>query len=273
MGRKLRSPTLERLDEYNRQQTGGVRNAGDPVNDPVAIRARAERAQHAAVASEAVRFHGGRCTGAARRWCSSAKASTTTSTNRSATTSAASTIVDATRDAIAAATRGNVSIYAIDPRGLVTPGADLIESSGGAFDEPNLGLGVQSAMKELRLSQDSLRELADETGGFAAVNRDGYLRHPDVQPATPAATASGSDHRASPTPLGGVHGAVHHPATTAAQRDPDTVPVGAGFCGASLTALSVTWVRMLSCRSSSRMRVLRSVSSSAPPRPRPAATR
>jgi hypothetical protein len=85
---------------------------------------------------------------------------------------ASSTIVDATRDTIAAATRGNVSIYAIDPRGLVTPGADLIESSGAGAAEPNLGLGVNSAMNELRLSQDSLRELADETGGFAAVNRN-----------------------------------------------------------------------------------------------------
>src|SRR5204862_4273838 len=43
IGRKLRSPTLERLDEYNRQQQAGSRNAGDPVNDPVAF----ERVQNA----------------------------------------------------------------------------------------------------------------------------------------------------------------------------------------------------------------------------------
>jgi hypothetical protein len=65
-----------------------------------------------------------------------------------------------------------VSIYAIDPRGLTVPGSELIETSGGVVDDPNLGLGIQSAMNELRLSQDSLRELADETGGFAAVNRN-----------------------------------------------------------------------------------------------------
>src|SRR6185503_3046726 len=58
------------------------------------------------------------------------------------------------------------------PRGLAVPGADLIETSGVVSDEPNLGLGLQSAMNELRLSQDSLRELADETGGFASVNRN-----------------------------------------------------------------------------------------------------
>ena len=37
VGRKLRSPTLERLDEYNRLQTAGVRRAGDPVNDPLGM--------------------------------------------------------------------------------------------------------------------------------------------------------------------------------------------------------------------------------------------
>jgi VWFA-related protein len=86
--------------------------------------------------------------------------------------SAASDIITYTRDAIAAATRGNVSIYSVDPRGLMTPGSDLIETSGVASDEPNLGLGLQSSMEELRLSQDSLRELSEETGGFAFVNRN-----------------------------------------------------------------------------------------------------
>ena len=171
MGRKLRSPTLERLDEYNRQQTAGTRNAGDPVNDPAGF----ERAQNARSLLQSLQklsdfmsgLHGRR------------KALVLVSEgidydiyNLFDNNSSASTIIDATRDAIAAATRGNVSIYAIDPRGLAVPGAELIETSGVVTGEPNLGLGVQSAMDELRLSQDSLRELADETGGFASVNRN-----------------------------------------------------------------------------------------------------
>jgi VWFA-related protein len=171
MGRKLRSPTLERLDEYNRQQTAGTRNAGDPVNDPAGF----ERAQNARSLLQSLQklsdfmsgLHGRR------------KALVLVSEgidydiyNLFDNNSSASTIIDATRDAIAAATRGNVSIYAIDPRGLAVPGSELIETSGVAADEPNLGLGIQSAMNELRLSQDSLRELADETGGFASVNRN-----------------------------------------------------------------------------------------------------
>jgi VWFA-related protein len=171
MGRKLRSPTLERLDEYNRQQTAGTRNAGDPVNDPAGF----ERAQNARSLLQSLQklsdfmsgLHGRR------------KALVLVSEgidydiyNLFDNNSSASTVIDATRDAIAAATRGNVSIYAIDPRGLAVPGSELIETSGVAADEPNLGLGIQSAMNELRLSQDSLRELADETGGFASVNRN-----------------------------------------------------------------------------------------------------
>ena len=171
MGRKLRSPTLERLDEYNRQRQAGTRNAGDPVNDPSAF----ERAYNARGMLDSLRklsdfmagLHGRR------------KALVLVSEgidydiyNTFDNNSAASDILNSTRDAIAAATRGNVSIYAVDPRGLMTPGGDLIESSGVAGDEPNLGLGVQSAMEELRLSQDSLRELSDETGGIAFVNRN-----------------------------------------------------------------------------------------------------
>src|SRR5262245_237369 len=171
IGRKLRSPTLERLDDYNRQRASGLRNAGDPVNDPAAF----ERAHNARNMLDSLRklsdvmagLHGRR------------KALVLVSEgidyniyNLFDNNSAASDIIDSTRDAIAAATRANVSIYSVDPRGLMTPGSELIETSGVAADEPNLGLGLQSSMEELRLSQDSLRELSEETGGFAFVNRN-----------------------------------------------------------------------------------------------------
>lgn len=81
----------------------------------------------------------------------------------------ASAVIGDTHDAIAAATRGNVIIYAIDPRGLQTGTEDLIAVSSTLDDGSP---GTQSAMSELRRSQDSLRVLADATGGFAAVNRN-----------------------------------------------------------------------------------------------------
>ena len=83
--------------------------------------------------------------------------------------STASAVIADTHDAIAAATRGNVTIYAIDPRGLATGTEELI---GVSSTLPDAGLGVQSIMSEQRRSQDSLRVLADSTGGFAAVNRN-----------------------------------------------------------------------------------------------------
>jgi VWFA-related protein len=171
VGRKLRSPTLERIDAYNRQQTAGLRNAGDPVNDPLGF----ERVQNARNMMQSLQKLSDFMAGVHGRRKAMVLVSEGIDYNiydLFGNNGAASTIIDATRDAIAAATRGNVSIYAIDPRGLASPDSGLIESSGVASDDPGLGLGVQSALDELRLSQDSLRELADQTGGFAAVNRN-----------------------------------------------------------------------------------------------------
>jgi VWFA-related protein len=85
--------------------------------------------------------------------------------------STASAVLLDTHDAIASATRGNVSIYAIDPRGLSTGSEDLITQSS-TF--PEQGAGLNSLQNELRLSQDSLRVLAANTGGFAALNRNDF---------------------------------------------------------------------------------------------------
>lgn len=70
----------------------------------------------------------------------------------------ASTVIADTRKAIAAATRGNVTVYTIDPRGLVS------------MDPDDLSASVAPTGEGMRLAQNSLREMATETGGFAAVN-------------------------------------------------------------------------------------------------------
>lgn len=85
-------------------------------------------------------------------------------------------VLEAVRDAIGTATRANVAIYAIDPRGLYNPSADLIAfpNNPGA-DDPSLGrLGPRSLADELRVSQDSLRQLAEDTGGFAVLNQNDF---------------------------------------------------------------------------------------------------
>jgi VWFA-related protein len=89
--------------------------------------------------------------------------------------SMASGIIDDIRQTIAATARSNVSIYGIDPRGLTNLNDDTIGVTALADqDNPTAGIGQASLRNELQMSQDSLRALADETGGFAAVNTNQF---------------------------------------------------------------------------------------------------
>jgi VWFA-related protein len=105
----------------------------------------------------------------------------------------ATDVIRATQDAITAAARANVNFYTIDPRGLVGMTNEFIEMAGSGAPEmagnpamrtpgtntPITGIlggtggtfNAQSElMNELMLSQGSLRELAEQTGGIASVN-------------------------------------------------------------------------------------------------------
>jgi hypothetical protein len=75
-----------------------------------------------------------------------------------------------------------VNFFTIDPRGLVGMTTEYIELSGtdmatmeaGNSDPKTSMNGRQMFLNEMHLSQDSLRTLADETGGFAAVNSNSF---------------------------------------------------------------------------------------------------
>ena len=99
----------------------------------------------------------------------------------------ATDVIRATQDAISMAARANVNYYTIDPRGLVGMTNEFMEMAGsgapalaGMPDVRQSGTntpitgGVFNAqselMNELMLSQGSLRELAEQTGGIASVN-------------------------------------------------------------------------------------------------------
>lgn len=82
---------------------------------------------------------------------------------------AASSLLDDARQTISAAQRANVSIYAVDPRGLTQLGDELI-TVGGLPEDPNLDYGTPLGLqRELLLAQESLMSLAEETGGLAIV--------------------------------------------------------------------------------------------------------
>jgi VWFA-related protein len=94
-------------------------------------------------------------------------------------------VFDAVRTAISAATRANVSLYTFDPRGLTNLGDELADVRG-VPDNPHSPLGPASLLAELKRSQDSLRVLAEETGGFATVDAN------DLSPAFERVAAENS---------------------------------------------------------------------------------
>lgn len=85
---------------------------------------------------------------------------------------AASSIMADARDAIAAAQRANVTIYAVDPRGLTQLGDESI-TIASLSDDPNVDYGTARGFQnELLIAQESLMSLAEETGGFAVVKNN-----------------------------------------------------------------------------------------------------
>jgi len=166
-GRKLRSSTLERLDEEVR--TRETRQQGDRVGDMLDN----ERGLTARTTLDSIRNLANYLGGISGRRKAIIYFSegidydiTDVFNNRSA-----SNVIDATRDAVAAATRANVAIYGIDARGLGAGFDDQIEV-GSLPQDNSVGLGSGSFLSEARLGQDSLRVLSQETGGFAVVNQN-----------------------------------------------------------------------------------------------------
>lgn len=169
MGRKVRSATLNRIDEEFR--TREFRQQGDRINDPEEFeRAYQARTTLESIASLATYL--GSIRGRRKALVLFSEGIdydiTDVFNNREATT-----ILEETRDAISAATRANVAIYGVDPRGLGGLAEEQIEVQSFP-DDTTLGLNQTSFYNEVRLAQDSLRTLSDETGGFAVVNRNDF---------------------------------------------------------------------------------------------------
>ena len=177
VGQKLRSAVLEKLDSYQREMdlTGqDLGLLGKPVNDAYDVE-RGQRARNTLLsiknlADSLSSVHGRR---KAMVYISEGIGYTTTNFEEwreiGGNARRGVTIEGALRDAITAASRANVSIYSIDPRGLTNQGDAGIEINY-VPDDPNLRLDGMGLVDELRLSQDSLRVLAEQTGGLASVN-------------------------------------------------------------------------------------------------------
>ncbi|HUQ88192.1 MAG TPA: VWA domain-containing protein [Vicinamibacterales bacterium] len=171
MGRKLASSTRNMMDDVQRR--AGTPSAGDPAAD-IDDKERGYNARNTLVSIKNVAQYLGNIRGRRKAVVMFGEGIDYNINELfSDQITEAQTVIDATRDMIAAATRANVAIYAVDPRGLGAEFEDM--SSIQSFpDDTSLGLGMSSIFNEVRLSQDSLRVMGDETGGFAIVNKNDF---------------------------------------------------------------------------------------------------
>ena len=169
IGQKLRSETEERLDEYQRLRgrEQSISRIDDPLDMQRGYDARATLDTLARISDWVGSIRGRRK--AIVFFSEGIDYNIFDFNKREATT-----VQDKMREVFASATRSNVSIYSIDPRGLTTLGDETIQVAGGFPEDPQANLSLQSFNESLRLAQDSLRSLSDETGGFAAVNRNDF---------------------------------------------------------------------------------------------------
>jgi len=172
MGGSLQSATLNRIEQYNfqRQQPGGVTGTVADPEDPL-------RAYNASAALDSIRrlaefMSGVRGRRKAMIFFSEGLGYDITDifNNPNATQ-----VIQDSRAAIAAATRANVNVYAVDPRGLSSLAGMDAASPGPPIDaDPNLRLGPAGMQDEVRRQHDSLRVIAEETGGFASLNSNDF---------------------------------------------------------------------------------------------------
>ena len=182
MGRKLRSATLNRIDMYNLTR-GGVSGATatDPEQTERLFKAEGVLMTIGSLADWLAGVHGRRKAVVFfsegidyNIWDTMGPGGVPVNPADATRRGDGTILISRAQDAIAAATRANVNIYAIDPRGLTMAGGDAIELTGLPPDAESLGLGVASLQDELRDQQQSLRTLAEETGGFASVSSNDF---------------------------------------------------------------------------------------------------
>ena len=151
----------------NNDPGGKLRKAGDPVRDPY----DSMRAENAESALETLRAVAERLAGLHGRRKAILFVSEGVDYDIDQPGATAEDIKSAMREVVASASRAEVCIYGIDPRGLTDLGAQEVEVRAYPTD-PVLDVNRTSLTDELRMSQASLRELSDPTGGFAMVNRN-----------------------------------------------------------------------------------------------------
>lgn len=188
IGMKLRSATLEKLDDYRtrvQQLQGQASSSGDnSTQNQISDRARdmldPERAFNARSSMETLRnvsrlletVNGSR---KAVLFYSEGIDYDVTDVMGLNGARFASDVLFSLRDAIGAATRSNVAYYTIDPRGLVGVSDDEMDMDAPPQDV-TLNLNPWNVRDEQRLAQMSLQTLAEETGGAWSINSNDFSK-------------------------------------------------------------------------------------------------
>jgi VWFA-related protein len=168
MGQRLRSATLNKIDVYN--QTRDFRDPNERLRDPDEM----QRGWNARSALETLKGVADwlRNIRGRRKAVVYFSEGIDYDVHDPFNNMDASTIMNSMRDAITAATQANVSFYTVDPRGLHSMGDEIMELS--PVQDTSLGLDGRGLDSEMRLSQDSLRVIAEETVGRAAVSTNDF---------------------------------------------------------------------------------------------------
>ena len=190
MGRKLPSATLERLRaiEFQRNLLANEprpEGAPPPPENRLAPRPGLERDPHDAARTHAARASMETLESVARGFAGvqgrrkailffSEGIDYDTLDVMGAVQRSASVVRSSMRETIATAARSSVAVYSIDPRGPVGPiGSEVLPMTTPA-EAAAFGIDSRSLGQELRQSRDSLRRLAEETGGIAVVDTNDY---------------------------------------------------------------------------------------------------
>ncbi|WP_239489345.1 VWA domain-containing protein [Luteitalea sp. TBR-22] len=186
MGMKLRSATLERLDDYRNRveyQNALAASSGDAnaARDRALDMLDPERAFNARSTMETLRnvsrlletVNGSRK--AVLFYSEGIDYNIIDIMGTQTGSRFSSDVLYSMRDAIGAATRSNVAYYTIDPRGLTAMSDDEMDMQAPPQDV-TLGLNPWNIRDEQRLAQMSLMSLAEETGGAYSVNSNDFTK-------------------------------------------------------------------------------------------------
>lgn len=169
MGRKLRSATLNRIDQE--MMTRGMRQPGERVGDIDDMERGFQARSMLDGVRQLMRYLSG--IGGRRKAIVLFSEGIDYDINNVFDNREATNILDSTRLMLSEATRANVAMYTVDPRGLGGMAEEGIEVQSFPEDQ-SLGINSQSMFNELQLGQNSLRVMAAETGGFAIVNTNDF---------------------------------------------------------------------------------------------------